>query len=98
MKKSIHYKEYDQELDKKLWTWNNGLHPGDFSYYEENLFVNRCGEYFLYKEGGHNSPCAAAWGSGYVGFGRMIEELSNEEAHAWAKKHMPAEEYFKVFT
>lgn len=97
MKARINEKEYDEELDKKLWTWSNGLRPGDFYYYEENLQVNRCGDYYLYKEGGLNSPCSAAWGSGYVGAGRMFEALTADEARAWAEEKMPSKERTKIF-
>ena len=96
MKRIVNYRVYDTDTDKKLGGWNNGRHPQAGSYYEESLYVNPNGAYYLYMFGGPDSPAMLAWGGradfGIAGMGELIEPISNEEAWEWGKKHLPKPE------
>ena len=96
MRRIIHNKDFNTDMDRKLGSWNNGYFPQSLSYYAENLYVNRCGDYYLHKEGGPESPCRGAWGGmadgyGVARFGELIQELTESEAKTWAEKHLAPE-------
>lgn len=96
MKKIINKKLYDTETAKMIASWSNGLGKSDFRGYEENLFLKKTGEFFLYGEGGGLSPYAEPVGSGW-GYGKKITPLTEEEARQWAETHMEADEYLKIW-
>jgi len=96
MKKIINKKLYDTETAKIIASWSNGLGKSDFRGYEENLFLKKTGEFFLYGEGGGLSPYAEHFGSGW-GYGKKITPLTEEEARQWAESHMEADEYLKIW-
>lgn len=96
MKKIINKKLYDTETAKMIASWSNGLGKSDFRGYEENLFLKKTGEFFLYGEGGGLSPYAESVGSGR-GYGKKITPLTEEEARQWAETHMEADEYLKIW-
>lgn len=96
MKKIINKKLYDTETAKMIASWSNGLGKSDFRGYEENLFLKKTGEFFLYGEGGGLSPYAESVGSGW-GYGKKITPLTEEEARQWAETHMEADEYLKIW-
>lgn len=96
MKKIINKKLYDTETAKMIASWSNGLGKSDFRGYEENLFLKKTGEFFLYGEGGGLSPYAERRGDGW-GYGEKITPLTEEEAREWAETHMEADEYLKIW-
>lgn len=72
MKKIICKKEYDTETStvvKKVTVGNFG----DANGYEETLFVTESGNYFLYTNGGENSPYTK----------EDIKRMSAKAAEAW---------------
>lgn len=96
MKKIINKKLYDTETAKMIASWSNDLGKSDFRGYEENLFLKKTGEFFLYGEGGGLSPYAEHFADGW-GYGKKITPLTEEEARQWAETHMEAEEYLKIW-
>jgi hypothetical protein len=64
---------YNTEASTEIGTRAFGNY-GDPSGYEETLYKNRQGLFFVYGRGGENSP---------YGDGEDIRPLTNEEAEAW---------------
>ena len=73
MKKIICKVEYDTEASELVAKRTFGAF-GDPAGYEESLFKNRSGFYFLHGIGGTESPYAA---------GEDIRPISEAEAKAW---------------
>ena len=76
MKKIICKKEYDTEassLVKKITQGEYGTPEG----YEESLYVTEGGNYFLYTNGGENSPYNK----------EDIKRMSRAAAEEWLKNH-----------
>lgn len=96
MKKIINGRRYDTDSAREIWDASYGART-DFSHWSETLYRKSTGEYFLYGEGGPMSRYAEATGQNEWSGGEMITPLSIEAAQKWAEKHMPADEYEKVF-
>ena len=93
MKRIVDYRVYDTDTDKKLGNWNNGKRPDADAYYEESLYVNPNGAYYIYIFGGPNSPAKLGWGGradfGIAGMGELIEPITKELARKWGQAVLP---------
>ena len=76
MKKIICKKEYDTEKSQVVKKVTVGCF-GDDNGYEETLYVTESGNYFLYTNGGENSPYAK----------EDIKRMSAKAAEAWEAEH-----------
>lgn len=96
MKKIIKGKKYDTDTATYIARYTHS-NRSDFSYYEEDLYRKRTGEYFLCGEGGPASKYAEAAGlNSWIG-GTRIMPLTYKDALAWGEKHMTAEEFESEF-
>ena len=76
MKKIICMKEYDTENAELLKKHTEGVF-GEPEGYEESLYQTSAGTYFLYVNGGENSPYPK----------EDIKRLSKDKAEEWLAKH-----------
>jgi hypothetical protein len=76
MKKIICKKEYDTETSTVVKKFTKGAF-GDPDGYEETLYVTESGNYFLYVNGGAESP--------YVK--EDIKRMSEKTANEWKANH-----------
>ena len=97
MKKVIGGKVYDTDTAKSVWSWDNGLMPGDLDWYGEELYLKRTGEHFLLLQGGARSPMARATGCDSWSGGWQIVPASYSEARRWAEGHMDADAFQEAF-
>ena len=72
MKKIICKVEYDTEASELICKKTNGSF-GDPTGYEESLYKTESGKYFLYVNGGEESPYAK----------EDIKRMSADKANAW---------------
>lgn len=72
-------------------------HPGDFSWWSEELYVKKTGEFFLYGEGGPMSGYCEYRGNNEYGGSAKIIPMSEDEAREWAEAHLSYETYVKFF-
>ena len=96
MRKIINGRLYDTNTAKQLTSWTGGR-PGDTSFYNEELYIKRNGEYFLHGNGGpsspyHESPELNSWVAG-----EDIHPIPLEEAKKVANEHLDVDEFQKVF-
>lgn len=76
MKRIISKKEYDTELSQIVKKCTEGSF-GDPKGYEETLYVTEGGSYFLYTNGGEESPYKK----------EDIKRMSKATAEEWLAKH-----------
>ncbi len=76
MKKIICKKEYDTDLSVVVKKYTEGC-LGDPAGYEETLYVTDGGNYFLYTNGGENSPYTK----------EDIKRMSKKVAEEWLANH-----------
>ncbi len=76
MKKIICKKEYDTELSAIVKKCTYGTF-GDKDGYEETLYVTEGGNYFVYTNGGEDSPYAK----------EDIKRMSKKAADEWLANH-----------
>lgn len=94
MKKIINGKLYDTDKARYL----GGDSAGDgFSYWCEELYVKRTGEYFLYGKGGPMTKYAESAGQNQWTGGEKIIPLTLNNAMKWAEEHLRAEAYEEIF-
>ena len=96
MKRIINGKRYDTDTAKILGSAGYN-HPGDFSFWREELYQKKTGEFFLYGIGGAMSKYARSIGLNEWSGGEEIIPLSPEEARKWAEKHLEVEEFEQLF-
>ena len=72
-------------------------YPGDFSYWEENLYRKKTGEFFLCGEGGPMSQYAHRIGQNLWSGGEAIRPLTLREAREWAERYLDVEKYEQIF-
>ena len=77
MRRIICKREYDTETGILLGTLTKGSF-GDPAGYEERLFSNPDGYYFIYANGGEDSPYPA----------ETIKRISKEAADEWLHKNI----------
>lgn len=68
----------------------------DLSYYEEELYKKKTGEFFLHGMGGPMTKYAVAVGNAYSD-GEKIIPLTEEQAKEWVERYMDAEDYEEIF-
>lgn len=97
MKKIINGKKYDTDTATLLGEFYADGGPSDFSYYEEEFYQKRTGEFFIYGKGGPRSPYAVAVGPrGWRGSEKIVP-LTDAEAMSWAEKNLDVEDYEDIF-
>lgn len=96
MKKIITGKLYDTATAKLVGEWGNGITQSDFRFFEEELYLKKTGEYFLYGKGGPMSPYCISYGDERT-WGEKIVPLTVDEAKAWAEEKLDADEYQAIF-
>lgn len=96
MKKIINGKMYNTETATELGTYEHG-YVSSFSWYQENLYRKKTGEYYLYGEGHANSKYGTPDGTGGYGSGDGFTPLTESEARIWAEKYLDADEYCEIF-
>ncbi len=97
MKKIIKAKLYDTDTAKHIGEWSNNHSYGDFSYCQENLYLKKTGEYFLFGKGGPMSKYRTSCGDNSWSGGSTIIPLSYEAARKWAEEQLTADEYEGIF-
>lgn len=97
MNKIIKGKRYDTETAKHIATAYSSYPVNDFSYWEEELYVKRTGEFFLYGWGNANSRYSQSVGQNSWTGGEKIQPLSYDAARKWAEDHLLADEFEKYF-
>jgi hypothetical protein len=96
MKKIINGKRYDTETAQLIGSASYS-NRSDFSYWAEELYLKRTGEFFLYGEGGPMSKYRRTISQNEWSGGEKIIPLSIEEAKEWSEKYLDANEYEALF-
>lgn len=96
MKQIISGKLYNTATAKLcgIDSYSNGR---DFSYWREELYRKKTGEFFLYGEGGPSSRYSRSCGQNEWCGGEKISPMTEAEAREWAEKHLTADEYIEIF-
>lgn len=97
MRKIINGRTYNTETSRVIGIYQNGYSRSDFNYYEETLYCNTKGAYFLHGVGGAMSKYSRNVGGNTFAGGEEIIPLTLEEAQEWAEKHLEVEEYEAEF-
>lgn len=97
MKKIINGKLYNTETAERVGRWSNGRSTRDFTWCREELYRKKTGEFFLYGEGGPQSPYIRYIDSNsWCGDERIIP-MTYDEARDWAERKLDADEYESIF-
>ena len=96
MKKVIRGRLYDTDTAQLIAERSGGGNSRDFSYWEENMYRKKTGEYFLYCYGGPLSQYASHFGTS-SGYGEDIRPLTFSEAREWAEMNMDGDGYIAEF-
>lgn len=96
MKQVIDGKRYDTDTAKFIGEDSYGS-PADFSYWREELYQKRTGEFFIHGKGGAMSKYAESIGQSEWRGGEKIIPLDFGHARDWSEKHLSADEYEKIF-
>lgn len=97
MKKIINGRKYDTETATLMATASSNQPCNDFSYWAEELYRKRTGEFFLYGEGGPMSRYAESCGQNSWSGGCDITPMTEEKARQWAERHLSVDEYEEIF-
>lgn len=96
MKKIIDGRLYNTETAKLVGDCDLDVAANDFSWYGEELYRKKTGEYFIFGEGNAASRYAEhAYGMWQAG--KAIIPLTFEQARDWAEEHLTADEYAAEF-
>lgn len=96
MKKIINGRLYNTETAKLVGSAGHS-HPGNFSFWHEELYQKKTGEFFLYGEGGPMSKYSRSVDCNTFTGGEEIIPLTVKEAKEWAEKYLEVEEYEQIF-
>lgn len=96
MKKIINGKVYNTETARLVGHWNLDESVTDFSWYEEDLYRKKTGEYFIHGSGNAASKYAEHAYGLWEG-GAAIIPLTFEQARDWTEEHLEADEYIAEF-
>lgn len=96
MNKVINGKKYDTDTAKLIGHYRNGDY-GDFFYIEEELYLKKTGEFFLYGSGGGMTKYREEWGKNRWSGSSHIFPYTIDEAKEWAMEHMSGDAYEEVF-
>ena len=97
MKKIINGKVYDTETAKRLAFATANCSCSDFSYWEEELYRKKTGEYFLYGSGGPMTKYAKFVDTNNWSSGEEIIPVTYQMAREWAEEHLEADEFIRLF-
>jgi len=98
MKKIINGRKYDTETAERIGAYQNRNDRRDFNYVGETLYKKRTtGEYFLYGEGGPRTGYARQSGQNSWSGGCEIFPYTEDQARAWAVRHLNVDRYEEVF-
>lgn len=97
MRKRINTRTYDTTTAKLVASWSSNDPRSDFSWYEEDLYLKRNGEYFLDGWGNAASKYAAPYPGGGWQEGERIVPLGRNEALEWAETHLDGAEVDAIF-
>jgi len=78
---------YDTETAELIGDYIFGI-PNDFNYRYEALYITNSSRYFIFGEGGPQSPWRKALVGNAYSFGRGIIPLTETDALDWAKNHL----------
>lgn len=92
MKKIINGSRYDTDTAKHIGSASSTALPGDFDYWESDLYRTKAGKYFLYRQG-FGYPVE----DNHLGFGSEIIPLDESTARQWAEKCLDADKYEAAF-
>ena len=95
----INSKQYNRETANELAKYRS-LHKRrkfELNYYEETLYLNKSGEYFLYGFGLSNSKYSVLVSGNWWEHGDKLIPLTITEAKKWAKEHLDSTEYKTIF-
>ena len=96
MKKIINNKLYNTESAKLVGEFQSTYAVNDFHYYEEELYLKKTGEFFLYGNGNGLSPYAERYIDG-MGPGEKIIPLNEDQARQWAEDNLDPDDYMRFF-
>lgn len=88
---------YNTETAKSLDSCTAGLSVNDLSYWDEELFIKKTGEYFLLGTGNAASKYSERVSSNTWGGTSKIIPLSEDQAKEWAEDNLSADEYITIF-
>ncbi len=97
MKRIIKGKKYDTETATKLGYACSNASRNDFSFWEEELYRKKTGEYFMYAFGGPATGYAELCGNNCWKSGERIYPLTIEKAKEWAERYLDVDEYEEIF-
>lgn len=100
MKKVFNGKSFNTETAKELGTIYSAALPDSLEYFSETLYLTKSGNYFIHGAGGPRSPYYdIKTVNGITGSvaGEHIRPVSPDEARAWGKEHLAADEYTALF-
>lgn len=90
-------KRYNLETACFIHKYFSPYNQSDFKYYEEALYQQNTGAFFLAGEGSAMSCYAQTKEDGSIGWGEGIIPLTEEEAKSWVYEYSDMETYFKLF-
>lgn len=98
MIKIINGKRYNTKTAKLIGCSNvcNGLSQNDFNYWNEELYLTKKNQYFIFGEGHGNTQYRKTIGNSY-GWGNDIRLLSNIEAQKWCETYLDEEITSRLF-
>lgn len=73
------------------------LEPHDWFYENEELYLKKTGEWFLFGEGGSKSKYAERCGSNNWCGGEVIKPLTAQQAKKWLEDNKCTNEYIQYF-
>ena len=76
MKKVINGKMYNTDTAKRMADWSYG-YPGNFEYYEEELYKKKTGEFSFMEREGREASTAIAMGQKHTALARLSRILRN---------------------
>lgn len=80
-----------------LHEWSNEFPRNDSSFCEEELYLKKTGEYFLYGKGNATSKYAQYVGNNSYASGEQIRPLTETEAKNWTEHHASVDKYEEIF-
>jgi len=86
MRAVIEGKRYDTETATEVASIENGHNLSDFSYFTEELYITKRGNWFLAGWGNATSPYGTVSGN-TRGSGERVTVLSPAEAQEWLEEH-----------
>lgn len=96
MKKIIKGKMYDTTTAKMVGENYSSLPSNDFNFFNEELYLKKNNEYFLFLEGGPLSKYGEIR-DGARCWAKKIMPVTEAEAKKWAEINLTCEEYIDIF-